>query len=174
MDYLSLFRMPTPMKITGRSSSIANAFINSNIPVVPPSADDVKQAMEILGMTFETFQCAYCGDKASAWDHILNRSSGGNCLGFRFTSPPSAEATKRKSINMQMVSMSFSKNSLWGTDHSGPDGFYEFLSRPTRCKVNRGTGIGQKTTANRHWPATSAAPPPSHRLIEAANVMKGA
>ena len=62
--------MPTPMKITGRSSSITNAFINSIIPVVPPSADQVKQSLEILGMTPETFQCAYCGSVASEWDHL--------------------------------------------------------------------------------------------------------
>lgn len=70
MDYLSLFRMPTPMKITGRSSSITNAFINSIIPVIPPSAEEVKQALEILGMTPQTFQCAYCGAIASEWDHL--------------------------------------------------------------------------------------------------------
>jgi len=65
MKYLSLFRMPTPVKITGRSSSITNAFINSIIPVVPPSAEEVKQALEILGMTPETFQRAYCGSVAT-------------------------------------------------------------------------------------------------------------
>lgn len=70
MEYLSLFRMPTPMKITGRSSSITNAFINSIIPVVVPSAEEVKQALEILGMTPGTFQCAYCGSVASEWDHL--------------------------------------------------------------------------------------------------------
>lgn len=70
MEYLSLFRMPTPMKITGRSSSITNAFINSIIPVVSPSESEVKQALEILGMTRESFQCAYCGGVASEWDHL--------------------------------------------------------------------------------------------------------
>lgn len=70
MDYLSLFRMPTPMKITGRSSSITNAFINSIIPVIQPTAEEVKQALEILGMTPDTFQCAYCGAVASEWDHL--------------------------------------------------------------------------------------------------------
>lgn len=70
MDYLSLFRMPTPMKITGRSSSITNAFINSIIPVVPPCAEEVQQALKILGMTHENFQCAYCGGVASEWDHL--------------------------------------------------------------------------------------------------------
>ncbi|MBL8516694.1 MAG: HNH endonuclease [Betaproteobacteria bacterium] len=58
------------MKITGRSSSITNAFINSIIPVVPPTAKDVKQALEILGMTPDTLQCAYCGAVASEWDHL--------------------------------------------------------------------------------------------------------
>ena len=58
------------MKITGRSSSITNAFINSIIPVVSPSAEAVKQALNILGMTPETFQCAYCGGVASEWDHL--------------------------------------------------------------------------------------------------------
>ena len=62
--------MPTPMKITGRASTITNAFINSIIPVVPPSAEEVKQALGILGMTPETFQCSYCGTVASEWDHL--------------------------------------------------------------------------------------------------------
>ena len=58
------------MKITGRSSSITNAFINSIIPMVQPSAAQVEQALETLRMTPETFQCAYYGDKASEWDHL--------------------------------------------------------------------------------------------------------
>ena len=58
------------MKITGRSSSITNAFINSIIPVVPPTAYEVKNALKILGMTPETFQCTYCGGVASEWDHL--------------------------------------------------------------------------------------------------------
>ncbi len=70
MNYLSLFKMPTPIKITGRASSITNAFINSIIPVVTPNAEDVKRALEILGMISETFQCAYCGNVASEWDHL--------------------------------------------------------------------------------------------------------
>ena len=70
MEYLALFRMPTPMKITGRSSCITNAFINSIIPVIPPTADEVKNALEILCMTPQTFQCVYCGGVASEWDHL--------------------------------------------------------------------------------------------------------
>ena len=82
MEYLSLFRMPTPMKITGRSSSITNAFINSIIPVVLPSAEEVKQALEILGMTPETFQCAYCGSIASEWDHLRPLVKGKKPTGY--------------------------------------------------------------------------------------------
>jgi len=82
MDYLSLFRMPTPMKITGRSSSITNAFINSIIPVVPPSAEEVQQALEMLGMTPETFQCAYCGGVASEWDHLRPLVKGKKPTGY--------------------------------------------------------------------------------------------
>ncbi|GAB1260600.1 HNH endonuclease [Aurantivibrio plasticivorans] len=81
MDYLSLFRMPTPMKITGRSSSITNSFINSIIPTIVPTNQQVKEALDILGMNHGNFQCAYCGATASEWDHlrplVLNKKPTG-------------------------------------------------------------------------------------------------
>jgi len=70
VDYLTLFRMPTVMKITGRSSSITNAFINSIIPVIKPTSAQVKQALDILGMDADNFQCSYCGVTATEWDHL--------------------------------------------------------------------------------------------------------
>jgi hypothetical protein len=70
MDYLARFRMPTPMKITGRSSSITNAFINSIIPVIYPTSSEVKQALEILEIDPENLSCAYCGSAATVWDHL--------------------------------------------------------------------------------------------------------
>lgn len=70
MEYLSLFKMPTSMKITGRSSSITNAFINSIIPTVLPTNEQVKEALEILGMDHDKFECSYCGSTASEWDHL--------------------------------------------------------------------------------------------------------
>jgi hypothetical protein len=73
--------MPTPMKITGRSSSITNAFINSIIPVVQPTEIQVREALAILEMTPETFQCSYCGASATEWDHlrplVLNKKPTG-------------------------------------------------------------------------------------------------
>ena len=69
------------MKITGRSSSITNSFINSIIPVIEPTNDQVKEALDILGMDHESFQCAYCGSNASEWDHlrplVLNKQPTG-------------------------------------------------------------------------------------------------
>lgn len=82
MSYLALFRMPTPMKITGRSSSITNAFINTIIPVIQPSEQDVRKALDILGMTPETFQCSYCGSLASEWDHLRPLVKGKKPTGY--------------------------------------------------------------------------------------------
>lgn len=81
MDYLSLFRMPTPMKITGRSSSITNSFINSIIPIIVPTNEQVKKVLGILSMDHESFQCAYCESTASESDHlrplVLNKKPTG-------------------------------------------------------------------------------------------------
>jgi hypothetical protein len=70
MPYLSLFNMPTPMKITGRSSTITNSFINSIIPTIAPTREQIKEALDILGMDHNSFQCSYCGAIASEWDHL--------------------------------------------------------------------------------------------------------
>ena len=70
MSLIDLFRMPTPIKITGRASSITNAFINAIIPVLPPTVDEIAEALRILGMTEQTFQCVYCGDAVTEWDHL--------------------------------------------------------------------------------------------------------
>lgn len=70
MNYLSLFKMPTQVKITGRSSSITNAFISSIIPVITPTENQLKQALGILKMSPDNFQCSYCGSSATEWDHL--------------------------------------------------------------------------------------------------------
>lgn len=69
MTYLRFFKMPKPVKITGRTSSITNSFINGIIPVVPPSNDEVRTALSILNMLDEV-RCAYCGDAYTEWDHL--------------------------------------------------------------------------------------------------------
>ncbi len=42
----SVFRMPTPVKITGRTSSITNAFVNGIIPVIEPTDDERCRRLE--------------------------------------------------------------------------------------------------------------------------------
>lgn len=64
------FRMPNAVKISGKSSSITNSFINALIPVVKPTTDEVLEALTILEMSPETICCAYCGGPYSEWDHL--------------------------------------------------------------------------------------------------------
>lgn len=61
--------MPKPVRITGRTSSITNSFVNGIIPVIAPSEADIDEALGILGMT-DVVVCAYCGDDATEWDHL--------------------------------------------------------------------------------------------------------
>lgn len=63
------FAMPKPVRITGRSSSITNSFVNGIIPVIWPDAQQVDDALAVLGMD-SVAVCAYCGDTATEWDHF--------------------------------------------------------------------------------------------------------
>jgi hypothetical protein len=65
-----MFRMPTPVKITGRASTITNSFVNSIIPVFTPTNEEILEALSILGMSLGDLRCAYCGDRATEWDHL--------------------------------------------------------------------------------------------------------
>ena len=65
-----LFRMPTKMKITGRTSSITNAFVNSIIPVIQPTGSEVEKVLNILGMEDGKICCSYCGGESTEWDHF--------------------------------------------------------------------------------------------------------
>ena len=67
---LEVFTMPTLVKITGRTSTITNAFVNAIIPVVWPTEAEVSEAIEVLGMSPGTISCAYCGDTKTEWDHL--------------------------------------------------------------------------------------------------------
>lgn len=67
--YLSWFAMPNPVRISGRSSSITNSFVNGVIPVVMPSEAEVRNALDVLGM-LDRIACAYCGGESTEWDHL--------------------------------------------------------------------------------------------------------
>ncbi|MGO9643066.1 MAG: HNH endonuclease [Candidatus Acidiferrales bacterium] len=63
-------QLPTRMNITGRSSSITNAFIGAIIPVIKPTEAEELDALRILHINPNDIRCAYCGDKATEWDHL--------------------------------------------------------------------------------------------------------
>ena len=64
------FQMPTSTTITGRSSSITNAFVSALIPVIFPTQAEVTEALRVLGMSQTDVRCAYCGDLSTEWDHL--------------------------------------------------------------------------------------------------------
>jgi hypothetical protein len=75
------FQMPSVQTMVSRKSSITNAFVSAIIPVLPPSHDEIEEALGILGMGPHDVRCAFCGDRASEWDHlrplVLNRRPTG-------------------------------------------------------------------------------------------------
>jgi hypothetical protein len=70
MDALDAFKMPNPMKITGRTSTITNAFVNAIISQVFPSKEEVSKALKILQLDPDDLRCAYCGTPFTEWDHL--------------------------------------------------------------------------------------------------------
>jgi len=70
MKRIRYCQLPAPMNVTGRSSSITNAFINAIIPVIEPTTAEELEALQILGMSSDDIRCSYCGDKNTEWDHL--------------------------------------------------------------------------------------------------------
>jgi hypothetical protein len=64
------FQMPSVQTMVSRKSSVTNAFVNSLIPVIAPSIDEIAEALRILEMTVDDVRCAYCGDRSTEWDHL--------------------------------------------------------------------------------------------------------
>lgn len=70
MSYLDVFKMPVPVTIMGRTSSITNSFVNGIIPCIMPTEEQVRRNLQILDMDEKTVRCAYCGDHYTEWDHF--------------------------------------------------------------------------------------------------------
>jgi hypothetical protein len=66
----SVFRMPAVQSMKSRKTSITNAFVSTIVPVVRPTDQEILEALKILGMTVDSVECIYCGDKCNAWDHL--------------------------------------------------------------------------------------------------------
>ena len=75
------FRMPSVQTMVGRKSSITNAFVSAIIPVIPPTHDEIEEALRILDLDPNNVLCAFCGDMSTEWDHlrplVLNRRPTG-------------------------------------------------------------------------------------------------
>lgn len=70
MNVNNVFKMPKPIKIVGRTSSITNAFVNGIIPTIVPTEQEIIKCLDILNLNAADLRCAYCGDKATEWDHL--------------------------------------------------------------------------------------------------------
>jgi hypothetical protein len=81
-DVLTCFKMPSGLTITGRTSSIRNVFVAAIIPVIRPSAAEVASVLEILALLPDDLRCAYCGDKATEWDHLRPLVKNGRPTGY--------------------------------------------------------------------------------------------
>ena len=75
------FAMPKAVRITGRSSSITNSFVNGIVPIIKPTKAQIDEALEVLGMS-DAVVCAYCGDDASEWDHLRPLVQGQRPTGY--------------------------------------------------------------------------------------------
>jgi hypothetical protein len=76
------FKMPTRVKITGRTSSVTNSFVNGVIPGTRPTASEIAEVLAILCMSADDLRCAYCGDPTSTWDHFRPIVTGKRPTGF--------------------------------------------------------------------------------------------
>src|SRR5712691_11638586 len=67
---LAAFQMPAMATMVSRKSSITNAFVNTLIPQITPTPEEIEEALTILGIDIADVRCAYCGDKMTEWDHL--------------------------------------------------------------------------------------------------------
>ena len=58
------------LKITSRTSTITNSFVQAIIPHIEPSEADILEALQVLEMDPAAIICVYCGTSATDWDHL--------------------------------------------------------------------------------------------------------
>lgn len=67
---LACFQMPKIQSMVSRKSSITNAFVNTLVPQIVPTVEEIEQALAVLAMDPADVRCAYCGDRSTEWDHL--------------------------------------------------------------------------------------------------------
>lgn len=75
-------KLRRPLKITGRTSSVTNSFVQAIIPAAEPTVQEIVEALDVLGMTRETLSCVYCGGRATDWDHLRPLVKGKRPTGY--------------------------------------------------------------------------------------------
>jgi hypothetical protein len=70
------------LKITSRTSSITNSFVQAIIPSYPPSAEEAQEALKVLGMSEGELECVYCGAAATDTDHLRSLVRGKQPSGY--------------------------------------------------------------------------------------------
>jgi hypothetical protein len=76
------FDLPSRGRVDGRTSSITAAFFQAITPVIPPTDDEVEEALSVLGMAAGGCCCAYCGDPRTEWDHFRPIVKGRKPTGY--------------------------------------------------------------------------------------------
>jgi hypothetical protein len=82
MSIMSCFRMPTPVRIIDRTSTITNSFVNGIVPCVPPTEEELREALAILDLDPNDLRCSYCGDRSTEWDHLRPLVTGRRPTGY--------------------------------------------------------------------------------------------
>ncbi len=67
---LACFRLPPPQTMVARKSTLTNAFVSALIPSFPPTAEEIDEALRILGLDPYDLRCSYCGGPYHTWDHL--------------------------------------------------------------------------------------------------------
>lgn len=68
--------MRRPLKITSRSSTITNAFVQAILPTVAPDTAGRAAVLKHFGQSEANLRCVCCGDPASDWDHLVPLVAG--------------------------------------------------------------------------------------------------
>jgi len=94
-------KLRTLLKITSRTSSVTNGFVQAIIPSIEPREGERAEALVILGMTPGRITCSYCGAKATDWDHlrplVRNKRPSGYVNEIRNLAPSCGPCNQSKS-----------------------------------------------------------------------------
>ena len=142
-DYLTAFSPPKsgrPGQILGRLSTITSEFWRAIAPSSQPTASDVREALDVLGMSPNTITCCYCGDKYSEWDHLRpmveNRLPTGFVTEIQNLVPSCGKCNQSKgSQHWKQWMLSSAKNSPASRKVADIDSRIEYLEKYEQWRI---------------------------------------